>query len=310
MTHSGDIQQAGKTARRIRTASRNFFWLSIFVGMLVSMLSPPAAVLVFCTSICALPVYCAALILGQKQVNSEFTEFLISRQMLNYPVVLFLRSFNTAQSGLLHRLLLPLLSFILLMSGDMPDDLAPYDIEEELDAAIGSKAVFVAIGNKRISYGSAKITVSDKEWQGVFRQLTRSAWLIFMMPGPTEATLWELSEIIRSPDLLKKTIFLMPPTGAAEIWLIIRAFFVRSICGTKHAYTISGRWAEVAASVQNELEISLPRYNDDGGCFRFEVNNRSTSRLASLEPFVRALNKYTESHQDTLSVDELWSSLN
>ena len=277
--------------------------------MLASLLSPTAAVLIWCASGCAFATYLAALVLGQKQVNTELTAFLGSHQKIERPLILFLRSFNIARSGLFHRVVMPLLSFVMILSGETgASDFVPYDIEEEIDAAIGPKATFVAIGSKRISYGSAKITVNDENWQDMYRQLTTRAWLILIMPGPTEAALWELSEIVRSPDLLKKTIFVMPPSGFAELWPTMREYLAKMARHSKAAFTNSSRWSQVVASA-TDYGVALPRYKEQGGCFRLELNGHPDIRMTDLEAFTRALSKYMATGQGALSADDLWSSI-
>jgi hypothetical protein len=65
--------------------------------------------------------------------------------------------------------------------------------EEELALAIRDSGMLVAIGSKRASYGSAKIMVADDEWKELFGTLSKLATAIFVLPGPSESVMWEMS---------------------------------------------------------------------------------------------------------------------
>src|SRR5262249_39286710 len=124
------------------------------------------------------------------------------------PVVLFLRSFDVAKSGLMARLL-DALGYLLAVFTQSSHQ-GRYDVDEKLDDAVGGRGLLVAIGDKRVSYGSAKLTVRDEEWQEMFHALAKAAKLIVMLPGPSAAVLWELSQLLSERATLAKTVFAMP----------------------------------------------------------------------------------------------------
>jgi hypothetical protein len=155
-----------------------------------------------------------------------------------------------------------------------------YDVEEHLDNAIGLNAMFVAIGDRLASYGAAKITVKEQEWQATFHRLATASQLIFMMPGPSASLLWELSQIMRSPGLLEKTVFIMPREGRRSL---VEA------------------WKKVS-DMAAELGVSLPSYSSEGCYFRLREDGNPSETVA-LEPFPRALRKFMTSPAYTGSVD-------
>src|SRR5262249_48889449 len=130
-------------------------------------------------------------------------------------------------------------------------DRGRYEVEENLDNAIGLNAMFIAIGDKLASYGAAKMRVEEQDWQGTFRRLADSSMLIFMLPGPSAACLWELSQIVRSPGLLEKTIFIMPRE--------------------RPKYPLHDVW-QTTARMAAEFGVSFPPYSADGGYFRLGAN--------------------------------------
>jgi hypothetical protein len=266
-------------------------------------------------AILALAFYLFALKLGQAQVDREVNAWLAGKPIGDRPIILFLRSFETAKSGLLTRALrrvgkaILVLTYLSTPSGTSAlaqdflgsemtdaagDSLAEkqtrfvlggsiYDAEEELDRAIDSRALFVAIGNKRISYGAAKIIVKDEDWQELFRRLTAAARLIFMMPGPTASVLWELAQITSSRDFLEKTVFIMPRNVAAEAW------------------------ATLTEETQNNLGAGLPRYRRSG-CYFHLRSDGHLAKICGLELFTEVLQEYMTDRAGGTSfeVAELW----
>ena len=295
------------TARRIRTAGRAAFWASVnvflFGALLMSLLGAGETALALFTAILVTAallagvVYLAGLKLGQANIRDETVDALIQGDRR---VILFLRSFDVAQAGLLQRTLEAAKLIAAIAVNDMTIlGAGRYDVEEEIDNAIGSHAALVAIGNKRVSYGAAKAIVSDADWQDTFRRLTERACLIVMMPGPSQAVLWELSQIARSPSLLDKTVFVMPRRGAMP--LLSRGF--KSVDRGAEADV----WAETSKRAAADLGVMLPPYKEAGCYFRLGADGRP-GQTALLEPFTGQLQNWLarNSGSPALAADELW----
>jgi YidC/Oxa1 family membrane protein insertase len=210
--------------RWVRRASRITFWLSAIPMLIVGNFWLTAVLAV--TAFLAVVVYLDALRLGQTLAGREFAAALATDPGSNRPIILFLRSFGIAQSSLRARFMAELgyivrSSFSIGSAALVGDTVGivdrRYEVEENLDDAIGLNAMFVAIGDRLASYGAAKITVKEEEWQKTFFRLASASQLIFMMPGPSASALWELSQIMQSRNLLEKTVFIMPRGGQLSL---------------------------------------------------------------------------------------------
>jgi hypothetical protein len=286
-----------QTARQIRKASWITFSLSLLLGLVTWWQVDGAVILGIC--VIALAINLVALKIGQELVNREFAAVVGSDNECNRPVILFLRSFDDAASSIRVRLIkLAALVILLLpslvlgrLNGPLFGEFLQRDIEETLDEAIGSSAYFVAIGDKRVSYGSAKLLVNDHDWQAAFRTLTQRAKLILMMAGATPSVEWELSQIFGSRDLLMKTVFIQ-----------------RRADRLKYGFEAVELWDALRKTVFGEFGVRLPAYSSEGGVLRISRDGQ-TSETIALEPFIWRLKRCLKNHADgELNVDELWRS--
>lgn len=210
--------------RQVRGACQIIFWLSA-VGLLVASRIPDGETAMLALAsivLIALLAYLTALSIGASIANRVFAAALSSDRGSRWRIVLFLRSFAIAKSSLTTRFFIELgyvargffFTSVSRLAGEPSSsfrDRYRFEAEERLGDAIGTRAMFVAIGDRLASYGAAKLRVPDSDWKQTFNALAESSELIFMMPGPSVALMWELSEILRDPNLIAKTIFVMPP---------------------------------------------------------------------------------------------------
>lgn len=85
------------------------------------------------------------------------------------------------------------------------------DLETVFAMALEHRAhPLIAIGDTGFELGAAKIVTSDQDWRAVFARLAHNASAILMVPLPRPSTVWELDYILGQPDLLAKTLFVMP----------------------------------------------------------------------------------------------------
>jgi YidC/Oxa1 family membrane protein insertase len=277
-----------RSLRWIRKASRITFWLSA-IFLLIGNSNAWLVGVLAATAVLAVVVYLIALWLGQTLAGREFAAALASDPGGNRPIILFLRSFGIARSSLVARFIVELGYIVRSGFGIGMSSLAGdavgfvdrrYEVEENLDNAIGLNAMFVAIGDRFASYGAAKISVKEEDWQKTFSRLASVSQLIFMMPGPSTSALWELSQIMHSRNLLQKTVFIMPRGG--------RLFLIRS-------------WNKVR-EMAGELGVNLPSYVSDGCYFRLREDGHASETFA-LEPFTLALRKFVRSPSYTGVID-------
>jgi YidC/Oxa1 family membrane protein insertase len=208
--------------RWVRRTSRITFWLSAILLLISGSDNVLLAVILAVTAVLSVVTYLIALRFGQVLAAREFAAAVTSDTEGKRPIILFLRSFGIARSSLSARFILELgyivrygitIGFAALVGDTVGFIDRRYEVEENLDNAIGLNAMFVAIGDRLASYGAAKITVKEEDWQKTFYLLANSSQLIFMMPGPSASLLWELSQIVQSPSLLEKAVFIMPRGG-------------------------------------------------------------------------------------------------
>jgi hypothetical protein len=264
--------------KRLKKISRRLFWLMGIVTILASGAINSSAdgwlIAAACLTITisAAVAYLVLLWLGQAEAQRELSDLLGRGQLQDAsgpPIFLFLRSFDIARSGVSARIGAALLATLSFIAASTSSAAGPsrFDAEEELDDVVGTHGMFLAIGNKLASFGSAKLVVDDKDWKQTFFSLSDAAKMIFMMPGPSQSVLWELSQVLSSAGLLAKTVFIMPRLEKPHAWF------------------------EFAAMALHELNLKVPFYNSEGCCFRLRPDDRSWE-TADLEAFTRTLTKY------------------
>jgi hypothetical protein len=336
-----------RIARSTRSASRTAFFVSACLWSFNSF--SDIGWLLATTAILALFIYLSALKIGQMLASREFAAALAADPGTSRPIILFLRSFGIARSSLGSRFMMELSDIVQTGLGNLRYNWAwwggllrggftmaavqaeisshprmgfaqhrPYEIEENLDNAIGLNAMFVALGNRLASYGAAKITVKDEDWQKIFCRLANASQLIFMMPGPSPGALWELWQIMSSRSLLEKTVFVMPAEGPS---------LFKSSPLTE--------WT-ILSDAAAEIGVRFPPYSRAGCYFRlcddegpgqpetFKMMERRRmigitnqaiivpTDIVALEPFTRALSKFVTSPEYTGVVDfaSIWKLVN
>ena len=273
----------------LKKISRRAFWLMALVSTLalggIDSQTWPIVVLCFAVTAATLGAYLVFLRLAQSQAQRELKDVLARSpgDPGRLPIILFLRSFDIARTSLRGRALSAL--FVMMNATGGSASTAPFYAEEELDDAVGSHGVFLAIGNKYASYGSAKLVVDDKGWKQTFETLADAATLIFMMPGPSESVLWEASQILSSRESLKKTAFIMPRETPESGSLFA---LKRSVSREANA------WAEFADMARRDLQLPVPYYNNEGCCFTIQPDDHACDTL-DLEAFTGALAKFLAS---------------
>jgi hypothetical protein len=239
----------------------------------------PGLVLVAIT-LTLIVVYVITLRVGQALREREVNKMLARDQSDHVhrpPIILFLRSFKETEAGLFGRIVLMLFAWIGFAEGGGEAAITSFLVEEKLDEAVGGRCLFLAIGNKRTSYGSAKILVEDAEWTQTFHTLAHSAALILMMPASSQSVLWELSQILASHDLLSKTFFLTSGGTKWDFWM------------NKNANARG--WDEFANMVQDRYELRIPPYPGDACSLRLRPNDHSWQKVG-INAFTHGLVKY------------------
>lgn len=187
---------------------------------------------------------------------------------------LYLRSFITSERLLVRNRLPGLLERMLLGSY--------WDLEFALAYALRKFSPIVAIGLAGDGVGASKVTVDDDDWKEVFANMASKASLIFIVPFATAGTHHEMMALADDAQLLRKTVWIMPPSYFGFRWSVLFAFRKKP-------------WERVRKLLAaNHLE--LPRYSRHGGLFIFNKLGSPAKQIATddfsedrMFPFSRAL---------------------
>ncbi len=176
-----------------------------------------ALILLYVAAIGGVISYLLALLVSQAAIQRR------RDKILDQPtdLYLYLRSFDAAQSTLWGRIRRLTDQRIANLSPFWPTVYPEHDPEERLADAINPHGVLVAIGNKRPSYGAAKLKADDAVWQQLVGDLAQRARKIFLAPSTSPGLLWEMNLVADRFDLLKKTVFIMPRNGYQSDWKTI-----------------------------------------------------------------------------------------
>lgn len=142
-----------------------------------------------------------------------------------------------------------------------------WDIELSLSIALEDIGILVAIADKYKSAGAAKLIFTDDVWQLKFKELCSKARNIFSVPHNSKSVIWEIKQLIKDEDLLKKTYFLMPPAAAPSLirylWRYITASSARR------------RWFSATRALHKE-GIELPEFRSRGLIFQLSPKGNMT----------------------------------
>ncbi len=179
-------------------------------------------------------------------------------------VFLYLRSFDVARSSLLGRAI-----YHALVSSQFwlrPFFGTRYDVEEELADAVAKTGLLLAIGDRRISFGAAKLSTGIG-WRNDFEILAARSSLIFLAPARTDNVKWEILSILKDDNLRQKTFWVMP------------------------SHLSKKRWEDIQEYCLAEFGLTLSQYLE-GGCF-FRIDPFGKAESVPLEVLVHQLGAAT-----------------
>lgn len=85
------------------------------------------------------------------------------------------------------------------------------DFETELAKLVEIPAPLIALGRVGEQIGAGRIESNDDGWQVKFKLLANKSRVIFLIPSTHEGTKWEIDFILSESEILRKTIFFIPP---------------------------------------------------------------------------------------------------
>jgi hypothetical protein len=129
-----------------------------------------------------------------------------------------------------------------------------WDLELAIALCVEGRKSLVAIGDQPGAFGAAKLSSTDDEWQELVTDLADKAQAIIVVPFDRPGTLWEVKRIFGSPELLRKSILIMPPTTWYRAWL---QFLLPWLDSSRK------RWTRAQGKL-NQEGIILPDYRNVG----------------------------------------------
>ena len=212
-------------------------------------------------AIAAVVAYLVSLPLAQRQRNAALRSLYSTESGMPGAFFLYLRSFEHARSSLLGRLTYHASNFFPIFRAILSHR---YDVEEQLAEALQPHGLLLAIGDRRISYGAAKLTTGE-DWKSDFAVLASSARLIFFAPAATTNVLWEMQQVLSEP-LAQKTIWLMPANQSQKAW------------------------SQIADGCHANFGVTLPTYTREGCFFSLGANKRAQD-IKTLTDFIKDLER-------------------
>jgi hypothetical protein len=88
------------------------------------------------------------------------------------------------------------------------------DLEAILSMALEPQFRLTALGQPGEQVGAGRILSTEETWKGDFSVLSKKSYGIFILASQREGTKWELEEIWKSKELLRKTLFIVPPASS------------------------------------------------------------------------------------------------
>jgi len=132
-----------------------------------------------------------------------------------------------------------------------------WDIEFAITLAMDGAMPLVAVGDKHRSFGASKVLTTDSAWKQLAVDLMRRARVIVLLPSQQPGTAWEIEQILRTPDLRTKTVFLMPPST----WRLKRILAPWQWLRERRS------WEQTRDHFKRSGLVALPEYNASGAIF-------------------------------------------
>jgi hypothetical protein len=193
--------------------------------------------------------------------EAEAVKEAVLRHKPRPPFGLYLRSFSTTATLTIRRKS-ALLPYGVYLGGENTPE-AVVELESLLAAAMRDTGTLplVGLGLPGEHFGSGRIRTGDKNWQFLAEQLIRCAEIIFVVPGDSSGTLWELRHL-KTTGRLWKVIMLMPPETADADWAVAwwNAKVACDAIGlTLPDYDKRGMFFTLGDDGRQKLGTSLPR---------------------------------------------------
>lgn len=158
------------------------------------------------------------------------------------------------------------------------------DLETTIAEAIEPVAQLVALGRPGEQIGAGRVLTADSEWKKEFTRLARGADQILVVPSNHPGTKWELDRLLSKPDLLRKTLIVLPPDYSYRRQALLpRDVAQNSKLGDvahRSKFGLEDLSGDVSAILSDAiaslklLGIDAPRKNKSGSLLRISADHR------------------------------------
>lgn len=92
------------------------------------------------------------------------------------------------------------------------------DFEYNLRQALLRYGTVLGFGVPGEHIGVGRVESTEDKWRTEIQNLISKAEIIFCVPSSQDGIFWEIQQIIRSENILRKTIFFVPPSTSARFY--------------------------------------------------------------------------------------------
>jgi hypothetical protein len=200
--------------------------------------------------------------LRQERIRSLYESDLLST-IEGKQIILYLRSFNAAaKSTSTARAWVFFNSLYNYVMYEVPifSSSSRHDPEIALIESMGDRHIVIAIGDKHDGMGAFKINPTDENWKAVFFDLCNKALFIACSAGSSESSLWEIEQIVGTPEWKKKSFLFKPSVYHGSRFDISKLQWKLFEHGITLPYSKAQKW--VAWLGEGSSRLTLASYDD------------------------------------------------
>lgn len=125
------------------------------------------------------------------------------------------------------------------------------ELEQRLANALEPCAPLIGLAGPGAALGAGRAGAADAEWQQVINALLMHCRTVFLVPGVSAGTMWEIETIRARPDFLDRTVFIMP-TASDD-------------------FPVQQHWEDATRALKT-LGMTLPPYKREGLLFTLNAD--------------------------------------
>jgi len=157
------------------------------------------------------------------------------------------------------------------------------EMEQCLANVLDQYAPLIGLGEPGAGIGAGRAAVTDAVWKRTVSLLLTHCKHAFLVPGDHAGTLWEISTIRHRPDLLLRTVFIMPQ------W--------------SRGFPVEDHWKGVSL-VLLRMGVTLPTYDKRGLLFSLDATG-GVDRQAALPALITREGQLREALREFMDLEHI-----